>query len=102
MIVSVPVETGPARAIFREPRMPYTQGLLASVPRLGMDRNAAPLHAIPGNVPNLAELPAGCSFQPRCAHARAEPCQSHRPALEPCGANHEVRCALWREIGVAS
>src|SRR6202008_1866703 len=45
------VEAGPTRTIFRETRMPYTQGLLNSVPRLGMDRDAGPLPAIPGNVP---------------------------------------------------
>jgi oligopeptide/dipeptide ABC transporter ATP-binding protein len=92
------VETGPTRAIFRETRMPYTSGLLASVPRLGLDRDAAPLRAIAGNVPNLGELPPGCSFAPRCAHARPHPCESRKPDLEPCGADHAVRCARWREI----
>jgi oligopeptide/dipeptide ABC transporter ATP-binding protein len=94
------VETGPARAIFRDTRMPYTSGLLASVPRLGLDRDAAPLPAIGGNVPNLADLPPGCSFAPRCAYARPDPCEAARPALEPCGADHTVRCARWREIAV--
>jgi oligopeptide/dipeptide ABC transporter ATP-binding protein len=93
------VETGPTRVIFRETRMPYTMGLLASVPRLGLDRDAAPLQAIQGNVPNLAELPPGCAFAPRCAHARPLPCLERRPALEPCGPGHDVRCARWREIG---
>jgi oligopeptide/dipeptide ABC transporter ATP-binding protein len=91
------VETGPARAIFRETRMPYTMGLLRSVPRLGWDRDAAPLQTIPGNVPNLAELPPGCAFAPRCAHAKPTPCHQ-RPPLEPCGPDHDVRCARWREI----
>jgi oligopeptide transport system ATP-binding protein len=95
------VETGPMRAIFREHRMPYTAGLLGSVPRLGMDRHAAPLHAIPGNVPDLAALPPGCSFAPRCDHMRPDPCETRRPQLEPCGADHAVRCARWREIARA-
>ncbi len=97
------VETGPAAAIFRETRMPYTMGLLNSVPRLGLDRDAAPLHAIPGNVPNLAHLPEGCTFHPRCDHARPVPCMRRRPELEACGPDHAVRCARWREIaaGVA-
>jgi oligopeptide/dipeptide ABC transporter ATP-binding protein len=92
------VETGPARAIFRQTRMPYTQGLLNSVPRLGMDRDAGPLKTIPGNVPNLADLPAGCAFHPRCGHARPDPCLLRRPDLEPCGPDHDVRCARWRAI----
>ncbi len=92
------VETGPTGAIFRETRMPYTQGLLASVPRLGMDRDAAPLQAIPGNVPDLADLPIGCAFAPRCTHARPVPCMERRPDLEPCGPDHAVRCARWRQI----
>jgi oligopeptide/dipeptide ABC transporter ATP-binding protein len=92
------VETGPAQAVFRHARMPYTTGLLASVPRLGWDRDAAPLRAILGNVPDLSALPPGCTFMPRCAHARPLPCGTGRPALEPCGPNHAVRCARWREI----
>jgi oligopeptide transport system ATP-binding protein len=92
------VEMGPRRAIFRETRMPYTAELLASVPRLGMDREARPLQAIPGSVPDLTHLPAGCIFHPRCAHMRPEPCQAARPPLEPCGPGHLVRCARWRDI----
>jgi oligopeptide/dipeptide ABC transporter ATP-binding protein len=92
------VETGPARAIFRATKMPYTMGLLASVPRLGLDRDAAPLQAIPGNVPDLADLPPGCAFSPRCAHARQIPCAERRPDLEPCGPDHAVRCARWRDL----
>jgi len=92
------VETGPARAIFRATKMPYTKGLLASVPRLGLDRDAAPLQAIPGNVPDLADLPPGCAFSPRCAHARQIPCAERRPDLEPCGPDHAVRCARWRDL----
>ena len=96
------VEAGPTRAIFRETRMPYTQGLLSSVPRLGMDRDAGPLPAIPGNVPSLDARPAGCAFHPRCSHARPEPCLAHVPDLEDCGDGHLVRCARWREIAEQS
>ncbi len=96
------VEAGPAGAIFRETRMPYTMGLLNSVPRLGLDRDAAPLRAIPGNVPNLAHLPAGCVFHPRCGYARPAPCMEGRPRLEPCGPDHAVRCARWRDIAAGA
>jgi oligopeptide transport system ATP-binding protein len=92
------VETAPTRAIFRHTKMPYTMGLLASVPRLGLDRDAAPLQAIAGNVPNLADLPPGCAFSPRCGHALPVPCEQRRPELEICGPDHAVRCARWREL----
>ncbi len=92
------VETGSARAIFQNTRMPYTAGLLHSVPRLGWDRDAAPLQAIPGNVPNLADLPPGCAFGPRCTHMQPSVCGVAQ-TLEICGPDHAVRCALWREIG---
>ncbi len=63
------VECGSVDDIFYRPQHPYTQGLLASVPRL--DRAAEnELHAIPGNPPNLLEMPGGCSFRDRCAQAR--------------------------------
>lgn len=93
------VEAAPAREIFDDPRMPYTRGLLQSIPRLGMDRDAGPLPTIPGTVPNLSEMPRGCAFHPRCAHARPYPCTERRPELEPVSDDHVVRCARWREIG---
>jgi oligopeptide transport system ATP-binding protein len=98
MYAGEPVETGPTRAIFEAPRMPYTMGLLQSVPRLGMDRRAGPLHAIAGNVPDLMHLPPGCCFHPRCLYGRPDPCISSHPQLEVCGPAHTVRCARWREI----
>jgi oligopeptide transport system ATP-binding protein len=93
------VEAGPARAIFREPRMPYTIGLLASVPRLGMDRSEeSVLAAIPGNVPSPRRLPQGCAFHPRCFAFKAGTCDVAVPILESVGAEHWVRCARWRDV----
>lgn len=92
------VESAPARDIFQETRMPYTQGLLKSIPRLGMERDAGPLPTIPGSVPNLGEMPRGCIFHPRCAHALPQPCCDRRPELEPVNDRHLVRCARWRDI----
>src|SRR4029453_11949816 len=63
------VESGPVRAIIREPRHPYTQGLLAS-PVHGAMRGHR-LRAIPGSPANLAALPPGCAFAPRCRHVEA-------------------------------
>jgi oligopeptide transport system ATP-binding protein len=93
------VEHGPTKAVLGAPRMPYTIGLMNSVPRLGMNPDTEVLEAIPGNVPNPLDLPAGCSFHPRCLHFEAGLCDSRVPPLESCGPGHELRCLRWREIG---
>jgi oligopeptide transport system ATP-binding protein len=93
------VEAGPARAIFREPRMPYTIGLLNSVPRLGMAGAAdATLTAIPGNVPDARHVPRGCAFHPRCGFFEPGLCDAEVPALERAGDGHWVRCVRWRAV----
>jgi len=93
------VEAGPARAIFRQPRMPYTIGLLNSVPRLGMARSeTSALAAIPGNVPSPRNLPRGCAFHPRCGFFAAGTCDVEVPPLEACASAHAVRCVRWRAI----
>ncbi|MCW5710170.1 ABC transporter ATP-binding protein [Shinella sp.] len=95
------VETGPVSEVFRTPRHPYTMGLLKSMPRLGtaseMKRSGAKLPAIPGMVPSLADLPAGCAFAPRCAFAR-DACRQAMPALSPVNDHHGSRCIRWQEI----
>jgi oligopeptide/dipeptide ABC transporter ATP-binding protein len=65
MYAGKPVEIGPADEIFFRSRMPYTLGLLGSLPRLDVDR-PAPLRPIPGAPPSLINLPSGCPFAPRC------------------------------------
>ena len=93
------VEEGPAHAIFREPRMPYTIGLMNSVPRLGVRRaEGAALTAIPGNVPNPRNLPRGCIFHPRCAYFEPGHCDRDVPTLECCAPDHLVRCVRWRAV----
>ncbi|RUT31259.1 ABC transporter ATP-binding protein [Arsenicitalea aurantiaca] len=92
------VEEGPVRDIYRHPRMPYTAGLMQSVPRV--DRGATQqerLYAIPGNIPSPLDLPEGCSFHPRCAHAEPR-CVAQVPPLEPVSDQHRVRCVRWREL----
>jgi peptide/nickel transport system ATP-binding protein/oligopeptide transport system ATP-binding protein len=91
------VESGPVADIFATPRMPYTAGLLDSMPRLGRPRDGRRLPAIPGQVPTLAHLPEGCRFSNRCGHATAE-CTITRPALEAAGPGHDVRCLRWRDV----
>ncbi|MFC4431251.1 ABC transporter ATP-binding protein [Cupriavidus respiraculi] len=85
------VEEGPIRTILRDARHPYTIALLQSRQH-GMDRGQR-LVAIPGSPPDLAALPPGCSFAPRCAHARAECLQGVPPAVS-VGDGHRVSCVL--------
>jgi oligopeptide/dipeptide ABC transporter ATP-binding protein len=84
------VEQGAVRDLFRSPKHPYTQALLGSMPRLG---SKEPLYAIPGHPPNLAQLPSGCAFHPRCAHAMPQ-CVSQEPDDRRIGPNWTARCWL--------
>ena len=84
------VEQGPAREIFSRPAHPYTQGLLASIPRIDSDPNQ-PLPAIEGMPPDLADLPVGCAFAPRCRKATRE-CDASRPVLAQVGEGHLKAC----------
>jgi oligopeptide/dipeptide ABC transporter ATP-binding protein len=85
--------------VFHNPRPPYTQGLLHSVPRLGGSAEKGGtkgrLYAIEGMVPNLLHLPDGCSFAARC-HKRSLECTLSDIPLEPVSEDrpdgHEVRC----------
>jgi oligopeptide transport system ATP-binding protein len=84
------VEAGPARDIFYDPRHPYTQGLLHSMPRIdGTEDKELP--TIPGQPPNLQNLPQGCAFNPRCALA-IERCIECRPPLEIIAENRMAAC----------
>jgi oligopeptide/dipeptide ABC transporter ATP-binding protein len=85
------VETGPVRQIFTAPAHPYTQALLESIPRLGTKRDR--LTAIDGQPPDLATLPAGCSFAPRCPHVM-ERCRAEAPPEFTAGPSQMSRCWL--------
>jgi len=96
------VEEGLVRDLFRDPRHPYTRGLLASIP--GGTRGAR-LQAIQGTVPPLGQLPPGCAFAPRCPH-RFEPCDKAVPGMTQIGdlvprgfrfepGEHMARCYLY-------
>jgi oligopeptide/dipeptide ABC transporter ATP-binding protein len=89
------VEEADTRTLFREPKHPYTQGLIGSVPVIGQRRHR--LEVIPGRVPNLVDLPVGCRFAPRC-RAREEhgltQCTEALPALVEVAPGHRVRCYL--------
>ncbi len=91
------VETGEVEDIFRNPRMPYTAGLMNSIPRLGSSISKTRLEAIPGTVPALTRLPRGCRFHPRCGYA-TDLCAAAPPDLIDSGAGHMIRCARWQEL----
>ncbi len=92
------VEESDVHSIYARPRMPYTMGLLNSIPRIDkaldiQDR----LEAIPGNVPNPLYLPSGCAFHPRCSFVTEE-CDKEIPKLVDSGNGHMVRCINWEKI----
>jgi oligopeptide/dipeptide ABC transporter ATP-binding protein len=92
------VEQASVGSIFGSPLHPYTRGLIGSIPVLGTMTDE--LATIPGNVPNLIDLPPGCRFAPRCEARMREPVErafeSH-PAILPLGPDHEVRCWLYHD-----
>jgi oligopeptide/dipeptide ABC transporter ATP-binding protein len=84
------IETGKVRDIYRNPQHPYTQALLEAIPHLGQKRKR--LAAIPGQPPNLMDLPKGCRFAPRCPK-RMSVCDEYPGATE-LGDGHIVNCWL--------
>ncbi|HEU0236571.1 MAG TPA: ABC transporter ATP-binding protein [Candidatus Limnocylindrales bacterium] len=92
------VEQTDVTTLFRRPLHPYTRGLIGSIPVVGDLREA--LSVIPGNVPNLIDLPRGCRFAPRCAarvtHDVAIALDVH-PSLLPVETGHDVRCWLYHD-----
>ncbi len=95
------VEHGAVRDLLKDPRHPYTQGLLKSIPSLN---SGGRLASIPGSVPLLTEIPAGCPFHPRCAHAKPGLCDTGAPPmLRPVAPGRGVACLRAEEIaaGVA-
>jgi len=84
------VEMQSVRGLFYNPRHPYTRALLNSIPKLG---TKAPLYIIPGQPPDLSHLPAGCSFQPRCASAM-ERCRVEEPSEQHLDDGATTRCWL--------
>ena len=86
------VEQGTVEEVLLEPKHPYTEGLIASIPSKG--RRGQPLNVIKGTVANPFNLPKGCNFTPRCPY-RFDPCPEHDPRIETPG-GPPAACWLWK------
>src|SRR5262245_61452999 len=92
------VEETDVVSLFRDPKHPYTRGLIGSIPVVGAAVDE--LSVIPGSVPNLIDLPTACRFAPRClsrVEANLEICTEEHPALLPVQQGHDVRCWLYHD-----
>jgi peptide/nickel transport system ATP-binding protein len=95
------VEEADVETLFTQPRHPYTRGLMASIPTVPLPgaKSDARLVEIPGMVPSLTNLPAGCAFAPRCTLAIPR-CREQYPPLQNFAGNHLAAC--WRATETAS
>ncbi|HEY9197830.1 MAG TPA: ABC transporter ATP-binding protein, partial [Gammaproteobacteria bacterium] len=87
------VERGPVTAVLARPRHPYTQALLAAVPRIAGARQVL---TVAGDIPSPLDRPDGCHFHPRCPRALPE-CSRHYPDVYEVDAGHAVSCVLYRD-----
>lgn len=85
------MEKGPVDEVFTDPANPYTQALLATTPELGEDKA---LHPIPGQIPDLGDIPEGCIFADRCEFV-TEDCRTGSIPMEHVADGHETRCINW-------
>jgi peptide/nickel transport system ATP-binding protein len=96
------VEEADVESLFENPRHPYTQGLIRSIPRIDLDsKHKTRLEAIGGSVPILINPPVGCRFAPRCRHAFAR-CTEQEPVLREVGPGHRMACHLGDTQGTLS
>jgi len=93
MHAGVIVEQGEIHSIFQEPKHPYTQGLLKTIPKVDKDQDV--LQEIKGEVPKLINPPNGCRFYPRCSYAM-DICRKKRPGEYIVGNSHSVACFLYK------
>ena len=98
MYAGMVIEYATAREIFKNPKHPYTKGLLASIPR--KDKDIDRLYTIEGTVPSLTSMPKGCRFCDRCTCAM-EKCRNEQPPMYQFG-ERSVRCFLYEDKGGVS
>ena len=87
-------EIGPVHEVINQPAHPYTEGLMAAIPDMALDREQ--LNQIDGAMPRLNAIPRGCAFNPRCPYGFQERCRTERPDLMNAGA---TRAACWLHAG---
>ena len=90
MYVGYVVEVAPTEELFRNPKMPYTEALIAAIPPPDPRRRSRPIK-LPGEVPSPANPPSGCYFHPRCQYAQ-DVCKVERPPLRDLGGGHWAAC----------
>ncbi len=96
MYAGIIAEQGNRQEIFKNPKHPYTQALLASLPN--REKRGQRLYSIPGTVPNPAYKPSGCPFHPRCQHA-IQTCAERYPGMCDYGDGHHARCPVLFDGG---
>ena len=96
------MERADVHTLFSDPKHPYTQELLKSIPRLSRTRQTERLAAISGNVPPPFVRPSGCPFHPRCPKFMPGVCDVIEPQLMTVGANHTVSCLLYSDVSGAA
>jgi peptide/nickel transport system ATP-binding protein len=89
------IEEGPVREVIRNPKHPYTQGLIAALPKL--DDLGSPLTPIPGDIPSPLERPPGCVFNTRCSQVVGDQCTSQLPRYVNVDPTHQVACHIYSE-----
>ncbi|MCB2115474.1 MAG: ABC transporter ATP-binding protein, partial [Rhodobacteraceae bacterium] len=87
------IEEGPVREVIRNPKHPYTQGLIAALPKL--DDLDAPLTPVAGDIPSPLERPSGCVFHTRCPKNIGEVCKTALPGYTQVDPTHRVACHLY-------
>lgn len=100
MYAGTMVETGNVRTVFTEPRMPYTVGLLSSIPRA--DSVGMRLRPIKGAPPSLVNMPPGCPFSPRCPLSRPDCDESEPELLQVDSVAHLARCKHWQDVAATA
>ena len=90
------IEEGPVREVIRNPKHPYTQGLIAALPNL--DNLDQSLTAVPGDIPSPLERPSGCVFNTRCSQIVGAACTTIGPNAVDLGADHTVACHIYKEV----
>ena len=89
------IEEGPVREVIRNPKHPYTQGLIAALPKL--EDLDAPLTPVPGDIPSPLERPLGCVFNTRCSQVVGPECKTTVPLEVSADADHKVACHIYGE-----